>query len=98
MHTYIGCVKVWDIRQKDPVVEISPSEGEHKRDCWTVAFGNSFNDESRSVCAGYDNGDLKMFDLRTLSLQWETHLPNGVCSLLACYCRCHVSSVSYVCV
>ena len=34
-----GSVKVWDIRQSDPVVDISPSEGQHKRDCWTVAMG-----------------------------------------------------------
>ncbi len=34
------------------------------RDCWTVAFGNSYNDEERCVLAGYDNGDVKMFDLR----------------------------------
>jgi hypothetical protein len=35
------------------------------RDCWSVAFGNSFNDEERCVLAGYDNGDVKLFDLRT---------------------------------
>ena len=35
------------------------------RDCWCVAFGNSYNDEERCVLAGYDNGDVKMFDLRT---------------------------------
>jgi len=29
-----------------------------------VAFGNSYNDEERCVLAGYDNGDVKMFDLR----------------------------------
>lgn len=29
-----------------------------------MAFGNSFNDEERCVLAGYDNGDVKMFDLR----------------------------------
>ena len=29
------------------------------------------------MAAGYDNGDLKLFDLRTMSLRWETHLPNG---------------------
>lgn len=33
------------------------------RDCWSVAFGNSFNDEERCVLAGYDNGDVKLFDL-----------------------------------
>lgn len=34
------------------------------RDCWSVAFGNSFNDEERCVLAGYDNGDVKLFDMR----------------------------------
>lgn len=34
------------------------------RDCWCVAFGNSYNDEERCVLAGYDNGDIKLFDLR----------------------------------
>ena len=43
-----------------------------------ITSGNSFSDDERCVAAGYDNGDLKMFDLRTLSLHWETHIPNGV--------------------
>ena len=34
------------------------------RDCWCVAIGNSFNDSERCLLAGYDNGDIKMFDLR----------------------------------
>ncbi len=29
-----------------------------------MAFGNSYNDEERCVLAGYDNGDIKMFDLK----------------------------------
>lgn len=29
-----------------------------------MAFGNSFNDNERCLLAGYDNGDVKMFDLR----------------------------------
>jgi hypothetical protein len=33
------------------------------------------------VCAGYDNGDIKMFDLRTNSLRWETNVKNGVVGL-----------------
>lgn len=33
------------------------------------------------VAAGYDNGDLKMFDLRRMSLHWETQVPNGICGL-----------------
>ena len=35
------------------------------RDAWCVAFGNAFNEDDRCLLAGYDNGDLKLFDLRT---------------------------------
>lgn len=77
-----GSVKVWDPRQKDrPVAVMEPEDGETKRDCWAVGFGNSYNSEERVVCAGYDNGDIKMFDLKTMSLRWETNVKNGVCCL-----------------
>ena len=33
------------------------------------------------IVSGYDNGDLKMFDLRRMGLHWETQLPNGICGL-----------------
>lgn len=51
---------------------------------WKVSFfcvcflGNSYNSEERIVCSGYDNGDIKMFDLKTMSLRWETNVKNGV--------------------
>lgn len=77
-----GSVKVWDPRQKGrPVAVMEPKEGESRRDCWAVAFGNSYNSEERTVAAGYDNGDVKMFDLRAMSLKWESNLKNGVCGL-----------------
>nr|XP_013814228.1 PREDICTED: WD repeat-containing protein 92 [Apteryx mantelli mantelli] len=77
-----GTVKVWDPRQKDtPVANMEPVQGESKRDCWTVAFGNAYNQEERVVCAGYDNGDIKLFDLKNMSLRWETNIKNGVCSV-----------------
>ncbi|XP_041892598.1 WD repeat-containing protein 92 isoform X1 [Corvus kubaryi] len=77
-----GTVKVWDPRQNDtPVANMEPVQGESKRDCWTVAFGNAYNQEERVVCAGYDNGDIKLFDLKTMSLRWETNIKNGVCSV-----------------
>lgn len=60
-----GCVRLWDIRVKEPVLALEPGEGQPIRDCWTVAFGNSFSDEERCIAAGYDNGDVKLFDLRT---------------------------------
>ena len=78
----IGCVHVWDTRQpQTPVAAIRPQNPDQSRECWAVAFGNSFNDEERCVAAGYDNGDVKLFDLRTMSLRWETNVKNGVCAL-----------------
>lgn len=43
-----------------------------------MAFGNSFSDEDRCIVAGYDNGDVKLFDLRTSTLRYETNVANGV--------------------
>jgi hypothetical protein len=40
-----------------------------------VAIGNSYNDQERCVLAGYDNGDVKMFDLRTGTVRSRA----GVC-------------------
>eukprot|EP00164_Ancoracysta_twista_P004417 GFYU01005962.1.p1 GENE.GFYU01005962.1~~GFYU01005962.1.p1 ORF type:complete len:380 (-),score=92.11 GFYU01005962.1:250-1326(-) len=77
-----GCVRVWDPRQKDkPVAALEPAEGETARDSWAVAFGHAHNDSDRCVAAGYDNGDVKLWDLKTNTLRWETNLKNGVCSL-----------------
>lgn len=79
-----GCVRVWDPRQKNvPVAEIEPEaeQKENSRDCWAVAFGNSYNSEERMIAAGFDNGDVNMFDLRNMKLQWSTNVGNGVCSL-----------------
>ncbi|XP_067647810.1 dynein axonemal assembly factor 10 [Eurosta solidaginis] len=84
-----GAVKVWDMRQgAAPVVDISPEsiKGDginrnERRDCWAVAFGDSYNNAERCVAAGYDNGDLKLFDLRQLAVRWDTTLKNGICDI-----------------
>uniref|UniRef100_A0A1I8F8X9 WD_REPEATS_REGION domain-containing protein n=1 Tax=Macrostomum lignano TaxID=282301 RepID=A0A1I8F8X9_9PLAT len=46
-----------------------------------VAFGDAFNSTERCLVSGYDNGDLKLFDLRAMALRWETNLKNGICGL-----------------
>lgn len=51
------------------------------RDCWAVAFGNSYSNDDRCVCAGYDNGDIRVVDLRALRIRWESNVRNGVCGL-----------------
>ncbi|KAA0183513.1 Protein phosphatase 3 regulatory subunit B beta [Fasciolopsis buskii] len=87
-----GSVKVWDPRQsKIPVATMEPestenavplsSGGNNRRDCWTVAFGHAYNCQDRCLAAGYDNGDVKLFDLRAMKVRWETNVKNGVCSL-----------------
>lgn len=76
-----GCVRLWDTRVSEPVLALEPGEGQSARDCWTVAFGNSFSDDDRCVAAGYDNGDVKLFDLRTNSMRYETNVANGVTNI-----------------
>lgn len=82
-----GTVKVWDQRQGGaPVACISAEKSEDgnnssSRDCWAVTFGDSHNNEERSVCAGYDNGDVKLFDLKKMAVKWETNVKNGVCGI-----------------
>lgn len=76
-----GLVHVWDPRVSHSVFSLEPEKGASPRDCWTVTFGNSFNDDERCICAGFDNGDVKMFDLRTGKLKWEDNVGNGVTSV-----------------
>ena len=44
--------------------------------------GDAYNTEERAVVAGYDNGDIKMFDLKKMAVRWETNVKNGVCQSL----------------
>ncbi|XP_050444112.1 dynein axonemal assembly factor 10-like [Adelges cooleyi] len=76
-----GSVKIWDPREKLPVAKMESANGDGKRDCWTVVFGNAYDSEERIVCAGYDNGDIKMLDLRAMAVRWETNVSSGVCCL-----------------
>lgn len=45
------------------------------------SFGNSFNADERCLAAGYDNGDIKLFDLRKNCLAFDTNIKNGVCGI-----------------
>lgn len=81
-----GFVKIWDTRQKsDPVACLTPlREAKNHfatRECWTVAFGNSFDNDNRVLCAGYDNGDIKMFDLRQMKIVFEENNKNGIVNI-----------------
>ncbi|KAL5291146.1 WDR92.2 family protein [Megaselia abdita] len=77
-----GSLKVWDVRQSEyPVVHLSPESDSPIRNCWSVAFGGSKNDFERCVAAGFDNGDLRLFDLRALKVIHEDNLGQGICGL-----------------
>merc|ERR1719384_1590776 len=74
-----GTVKLWDPRTDKSVAEMRPSNNDKSRDCWSVCFGNSYNAQNRMIAAGYDNGDVKILDLRTNKIHFETNVNNGVC-------------------
>ena len=81
-----GTIKVWDPRQPTAVAVITTAEAKGgelnvTRDCWSVAFGNSYNNEERMITGGFDNGDWKLFDLRTMKEVWSTNVKNGICGM-----------------
>ena len=57
--------------------------------------GDAFNAEERTVVAGYDNGDIKMFDLKKMAVRWETNIKNGVLSLILFDIYCLVIKLLY---
>jgi WD40 repeat protein len=75
-----GSVKLWDPRTSEPVVSLEAS-AEGVVDCWSVAFGDAHSASNRVIVSGYDNGDVKLFDLKTMTLGWEENVKNGVCHL-----------------
>ena len=46
-----------------------------------MALGNCFNSSERVLCSGYDNGDIKLFDLKAGRLRAEMTNNNGVCDV-----------------
>jgi len=52
-------------------------------------MGNSFNDDERCVLAGYDNGDVKLFDMRTNKVRVmpdKLYPPEGLLAVQAATC------------
>ncbi|KAF8819473.1 putative WD repeat-containing protein 92 [Cardiosporidium cionae] len=82
-----GTVKLWDIRQpkevtiaKRTILQLKPVDNAIA-ECWTVAFGNCYSESDRCIAAGFDNGDVKLFDLRSSTMILEENIQNGVCHL-----------------
>ena len=74
-----GRAKVWDVRQKSSVLNLEPTSP--GIECWSVAFGNAHSSTDRNLVVGYANGDIKMLDLRTMTITWETNVRAGVCHI-----------------
>lgn len=75
---------MWDPRAPDaPAAAFLPAAGGAAPDAWCVAIGNAHSAEERCVLAGYANGDIKMFDLRSggAAVRWETNVGKGVCGV-----------------
>ena len=77
-----GMGKIWDLRLNKPVNEF-PSNSNEKElpECWAVSFGNSFDYKERCIGLGYDNGDVKLYDIRASKLKWKTNLKYGISSI-----------------
>lgn len=67
----LGANYSWFTRECTPAVPLLLTQvyqwGGQARNCWAVAFGDCHSADDRCLLAGYDNGDVKMFDLRTNS-------------------------------
>lgn len=74
-------MNLWDPRQTKAVLTLEPEDKDQIPDCWSVALGNSENHLERCIASGYDNGDLKIFDLRKNELLMDENLKNGVCGI-----------------
>jgi len=70
-----GTVKMWDrrIMQKSIVT----MEGNEKKDCWSVSASSN----GKYIASGFNNGDVRIFDITAGKVFWETTLPRGVTSL-----------------
>jgi WD40 repeat protein len=62
------------VRCNGAVGEIGTKRPEHSRDCWALAA----YDEGNVLAGGYENGDVKIFDLRQRRVFWESNLSCGV--------------------
>ena len=75
-----GLVKLWDLRNDKPCILLEPKDiKKNFPECWTVRFCDcGFN---KKVGIGYDNGDIKIYDLRMDKIFFGENLKKGVCNI-----------------
>lgn len=79
-----GEVKLWDPRNLEaPSLRMVPEPGQARKQCWSVCQSqpNSEDSQEHFVAAGFDNGDIKVFDVRNSKIAWETSLSRGISKL-----------------
>lgn len=92
-----GTVRLWDMRQNHkeapgnpiPISDMSLKKGREGHEVWCVALGRPGSEADTTgtsaddmlVVAGYDNGDLRVVDIRAGQPVFETNLKHGICSV-----------------
>ena len=73
-----GLVKIWDLRSDKSCLMLEPKDiKKNFPECWAVRFRDY--GEGKNIGIGYDNGDIKIFDLRMDKLLFGENLKNGIC-------------------
>ncbi|KAI8330672.1 WD40-repeat-containing domain protein [Choanephora cucurbitarum] len=85
-----GAVKVWDVRQ--PEKAILTVQSKTVKDIWAVVFG--WFKGHKVIAVGYEDGDIKLFDVHGSRYLWQTKVKDGVCSIDFCDHRLFVSTLS----
>ncbi|KAI1317682.1 hypothetical protein EDD11_007988 [Mortierella claussenii] len=80
-----GTVKLWDARQdtsdSKPICNMAKSTGYQGMEVWCVAVGSAHGTDDLMITAGYDNGDLRVMDIRMRKVVFETNINHGVCAV-----------------
>jgi WD40 repeat protein len=74
----IGSVKVWDARQSEKAVLTIKTKEE--KDIWAVAYGQ-LKGLHKVIVIGYENGDIKLFDVNGAQYLWQIQVKDGICSI-----------------
>ncbi|KAG2235856.1 hypothetical protein INT48_003968 [Thamnidium elegans] len=73
-----GCIKVWDMRQPEKAV-LTVKSKQSSKDIWAVAYGQLKG--HKVIAVGYEDGDIKLFNVNNSQYLWETKVKDGVCSV-----------------
>lgn len=70
-----GTLKLWDIRTKECVLSLIAGG---KRSCRSAYLTNPFNDSEDCIIAGYDTGDVLIYDIRSKHPRFRVTFDVGI--------------------